>query len=142
MNIQDYIIYNKTIPERAAVYADFPDGLSKEICEYLSCRGITKLYCHQAEMFLEAAKQKNIVITTSTASGKTLSFLLPVIQEILANPLTRAIFIYPTKALASDQFRAIKPFLEYFGENRIAAGVYDGDTPVCVKLINHYIFQI
>lgn len=130
MNIQDYIIYNKTIPERAAAYVDYPDGLSEEICAYLSGRGISKLYSHQAEMFSEAQKQKNIVITTSTASGKTLSFLLPVMQEILSNPLARAVFIYPTKALASDQYRAILPILEYFGENRISAGVYDGDTPV------------
>lgn len=81
-------------------------------------------------MFEKAMDQNNIVITTSTASGKTLSFLLPVIQEILSNPFARAIFIYPTKALASDQYRAILPYLEYFGENRISAGVYDGDTTV------------
>ncbi|MDE6675877.1 MAG: DEAD/DEAH box helicase, partial [Acetatifactor sp.] len=68
------------------------------------------------------------VITTSTASGKTLGFLLPVLQEILRNPRTRAMFIYPTKALASDQYKALQPVLEYFGEDRISAGVYDGDT--------------
>lgn len=130
MNIQDYTIYNKTIPKRAAEYVDYPEGLSEEICGYLSSRGILKLYSHQAEMFLEAVMKKNIVITTSTASGKTLSFLLPVIQEILADPLARAVFIYPTKALASDQYRALLPVLDYFGENKISAGVYDGDTPV------------
>ncbi len=69
------------------------------------------------------------MITTSTASGKTLSFLLPVLQEILKDPLARAVFIYPTKALAADQYRAIQPVIDYFGENRISAGVYDGDTP-------------
>ena len=51
----------------------------------------------------------------------------------MKNPLTRAIFIYPTKALAADQYRAIAPYLEYFGENRIVAGVYDGDTPVAER---------
>lgn len=130
MNIRDLIIYNKTIPQREARYVDFPSTLSKELCGYLSQKGITKLYCHQAEMFEKSMEQNNIVITTSTASGKTLSFVLPVIQEILSNPLARAIFIYPTKALASDQYRAILPYLEYFGENRISAGVYDGDTTV------------
>lgn len=130
MNIQDLIIYNKTIPKREGNYVDFPSNLLDEICGYLSQKGITKLYCHQAEMFEKAMEQKNIVITTSTASGKTLSFLLPVIQEILSNPLARAVFIYPTKALASDQYRAILPYLEHFGENRISAGVYDGDTTV------------
>ncbi|WP_404814471.1 DEAD/DEAH box helicase [Clostridium algoriphilum] len=130
MNIRDLIIYNKTIPKREAKYLDFPSTLSAELCGYLSQKGITKLYCHQAEMFEKAMQGPNIVITTSTASGKTLSFLLPVLQEILLNPLARAIFIYPTKALASDQYRAILPYLEYFGENRISAGVYDGDTTV------------
>jgi len=130
MNIRDLIIYNKTIPKREAKYLDFPRNLPAELCGYLSQNGITKLYCHQALMFEKAMEGNNIVITTSTASGKTLSFLLPVLQEILTNPLARAIFIYPTKALASDQYRAILPYLEYFGENRISAGVYDGDTPV------------
>ena len=63
-----------------------------------------------------------MVITTSTASGKTLSFLLPVLQAALTDPLTRAVFVYPTKALASDQYRALQPVLEYFGEGRISAG--------------------
>jgi DEAD/DEAH box helicase domain-containing protein len=130
MNIDDLIIYNKTIPKREAKYSDFPSNLSQELCGYLSEKGIDKLYCHQSEMFEKAMEQRNIVITTSTASGKTLSFLLPVINEILSNPLARAIFIYPTKALASDQYRAILPYLEYFGDNRISAGVYDGDTTV------------
>jgi DEAD/DEAH box helicase domain-containing protein len=130
VNIKDLIIYNKTISKRNAEYVGFPENLSAELVEYLTQNGITKLYCHQAEMFQKAVEKNNIVITTSTASGKTLSFLLPVIQEILTNPLARAIFIYPTKALASDQYRAILPYLEYFGENRISAGVYDGDTPV------------
>lgn len=130
MNIKDLIIYDKTISKREAAYEDFPENLLPELAEYLTQNGITKLYCHQAEMFEKAVEKNNIVITTSTASGKTLSFLLPVLQEILSNPLTRAIFIYPTKALASDQYRAITPYLEYFGENRISAGVYDGDTPV------------
>jgi DEAD/DEAH box helicase domain-containing protein len=130
MNIKELIIYKKKISKREAEYVDFPENLSEELAEYLTQNGINKLYCHQAEMFEKAMEKNNIVITTSTASGKTLSFLLPVLQEILANPLARAIFIYPTKALASDQYRAILPYLKYFGDNRISAGVYDGDTPV------------
>ncbi|MBI4857502.1 MAG: DEAD/DEAH box helicase [Acetobacterium woodii] len=130
MEIQDLIIYQKTIAKREGCYADFPASLSAEIGDFLSTRGITRLYSHQAEMFEAAQAQKNIVITTATASGKTLSFLLPVLQEILSNPTARAIFVYPTKALASDQYRALMPYLDYFGANRISAGVYDGDTPV------------
>jgi DEAD/DEAH box helicase domain-containing protein len=87
MNIKDLIIHKKTISKREAAYVDFPENLSKELAEYLRQNGITKLYCHQAEMFEKAIEKNNIVITTSTASGKTLSFLLPVLQEILSNPL-------------------------------------------------------
>lgn len=130
MNPKDYIVYEKNIGARSANYSNFPESLLPEIKEYLVSNGIRQLYSHQSEMFEFAIKGNNIVITTSTASGKTLSFLLPVLQEILKNPSTRAIFVYSTKALASDQYRAIKPFLDYFGNNRIYAGVYDGDTPV------------
>ena len=133
MDIKDCIIYEKTIPAHPALYDDFPENLLTELAGYLREKGIDRLYCHQVEMFEKVTAGKHVVITTSTASGKTLSFLLPVVQEILKKPLTRAIFIYPTKALAADQYRAIRPFLEYFGENRIVAGVYDGDTPVAER---------
>ena len=127
-NEKDLIICKKVLPAREAEYAEFPQELCTEIQEYLKAQGIPRLYCHQAEMFTRAQAGENLVITTSTASGKTWSFLLPVLQEILKDPLTRAVFIYPTKALASDQYRALAPVLEYFGEGKISAGVYDGDT--------------
>lgn len=129
MNINDMVIYKKTVEEQEAIYSPYPKTLNPELAKFLTNDGIPELYCHQAEMFDLAMEGKNVVITTATASGKTLGFLLPVLQEILKDPRTRALFIYPTKALASDQFRALKPFLDYFGENRISAGVYDGDTP-------------
>lgn len=123
------IIYKKTIPEKAPIYAEFPSNLHPDIQSFLVKQNIQSLYIHQAETFCEAVNGKNIVITTPTASGKSLCFFLPVIQEILQNPVTRAIFVYPTKALAADQYRALKPWIEYFGEHRLSAGVYDGDTP-------------
>jgi len=128
---KDRILTEKVTPRRNAIYSDFPDKLLPEIRQYLIKEGgISKLYSHQAEMFDKALKGENIVITTSTASGKTLSFLLPILQEIIKDPLTRAIFVYPTKALASDQYRSIEPILNYFGKSKVQAGVYDGDTPV------------
>lgn len=130
MELKELEIYRKRIPARPPKYAEYPGALDEEIRRYLRENGIPSLYCHQAEMFSLVREGKNVVITTSTASGKTLGFLLPVLQEILHNPLTRAIFIYPTKALAGDQFRALSPLLEHFGAGRISAGVYDGDTPV------------
>ena len=127
-DIRDLTIYTKTIPAHPASFADFPVELHPDIRTYLTSHNIPRLYTHQAEMFEKAQTGENVVITTSTASGKTLSFLLPVLQAVLDDPLTRAIFVYPTKALAADQYRALQPVLEYFGEGRISAGVYDGDT--------------
>ena len=124
----DSIVYEKVIPAHGAEYVSFPESMRPEIGDYLRSQGISRLYSHQAEMFVRAGEGESLVITTATASRKTLSFLLPVLQKILENPLMRAIFIYPTKALASDQYRVLAPVLEYFGEGRISAGVYDGDT--------------
>lgn len=123
------IIATRTIDARNPILTELPAALSPELCEYLKSQGMEKLYCHQGEMFEKALKGKNIVITTATSSGKTLSFLLPVVQKILEDPTTRAIFLYPTKALAHDQYRNLVPVLEYFGARRIQAGIYDGDTP-------------
>ena len=123
------IIDTYLIESREGTYVEFPDNLHSDIKEYLFFKGIEKLYGHQAEMYEKASFGENVIITTSTASGKTLSFLLPVINKILKNPSTRAIFIYPTKALASDQYKSFLPILEYFGKDKINAGIYDGDTP-------------
>nr|WP_295294275.1 DEAD/DEAH box helicase [uncultured Blautia sp.] len=123
------IIYKKIIPGKEPEYAGFPEKLHPDIQSFLIKQDIKFLYIHQAEAFANSLSGKNVVITTPTASGKSLCFYLPVIQEILQNPVTRAIFVYPTKALAADQYRALKPWIEYLGEHRLSAGVYDGDTP-------------
>lgn len=123
------IIYKKTIPARSPEYAEFPKSLHPDIQDFLSGQNIKSLYTHQAEAFSHAMAGENIVITTPTASGKSLCFYLPVVQEILKDPVTRAIFIYPTKALAADQYRALLPWVEALGEHRLSVGVYDGDTP-------------
>ena len=123
------IIYKKIIPGKEPEYAGFPEELHPDIQSFLIKQDIKFLYIHQAEAFANSLGGKNVVITTPTASGKSLCFYLPVIQEILQNPVTRAIFVYPTKALAADQYRALKPWIEYLGEHRLSAGVYDGDTP-------------
>ena len=106
---EDLIIYRKTIPGRAAEYADFPENLHPDIKDFLVSRKIGQLYTHQAETYQKAAEGKNLVITTPTASGKSLCFFLPVIDAILKDPLTRALFVYPTTALAADQYRALLP---------------------------------
>lgn len=90
---RDYIIHTRKIPAKEAVCEAYPESLKDELRDYLRENGYRQLYSHQVEMFKTAEAGKNVVITTSTASGKTLAFLLPVLQEILENPLARAIFV-------------------------------------------------
>ncbi|WP_372775036.1 DEAD/DEAH box helicase [Mangrovibacterium sp.] len=124
----DRIIATRHLESRPAVFVNPPSTLHPELQNWMKQNGYEKLYSHQGEMFTKAHSGKSVVITTGTASGKSLSFYLPVVQRILENPSRRAIFIYPTKALTKDQFRNIKEFVAFFGENRIQAGIYDGDT--------------
>ena len=74
----DSIVYEKVIPAHGAEYVSFPESMRPEIGDYLRSKGISRLYSHQAEMFVRAGEGESLVITTATASGKTLSFLLPV----------------------------------------------------------------
>ena len=123
-DIRDLTIYTKTIPAHPASFADFPSVLHPDIRTYLTSHNIPCLYTHQAEMFEKAQSGENVVITTSTASGKTLSFLLPVLQAVLDNPLTRAIFVYPTKALAASGVLDVKGTAYY--NNSVAATTTGG----------------
>jgi len=128
-NFGDRILSSRKIAARKAQYVPIPSDMNPELQDCLHEMGYDQLYSHQAEMYKRAMQGKNLVITTGTASGKSLSFYLPVIQRILENPSRRAIFIYPTKALTKDQLRNIVDFVEFFGKHRIQAGIYDGDTP-------------
>lgn len=80
-DIRDLTIYTKTIPAHPAAFADFPAAIHPDIRTYLTSHNIPRLYTHQAEMFDKAQSGENVVITTSTASGKTLSFLIPKLVE-------------------------------------------------------------
>ena len=90
-------------PARAARYGAFPESLNPLLRGALASRGIENLYTHQAAAVELSLSGKNVVVVTPTASGKTLCYNLPVIHEILAIPAARAIFLFPTTALAEDQ---------------------------------------
>ena len=90
----------------------------------LARRGITELYAHQAQAYA-AARDGNVIVTTGTASGKTLAFNLPVLDALAADRHARALYLYPTKALAQDQARS----LAELGVAGVRAAIYDGDTP-------------
>lgn len=123
------IIASRTLPGREAAFAEVPPELDPMLKSALSAQGFERLFVHQREMYDRAVAGENTVITTGTASGKTLSFLLPIIDRVLREPETRALLLYPTKALGQDQLRGILELVEIFGDRRVNAGIYDGDTP-------------
>src|SRR5689334_5827421 len=88
---------------RPGEFAEFPDALSPALRKALAARGIERLYTHQAEAFGHASAGGNVAIVTPTASGKTLCYNLPVINGLLADANARAMYLFPTKALAEDQ---------------------------------------
>jgi DEAD/DEAH box helicase domain-containing protein len=109
---------------RAATTVPLPDDLHPELAAGLRGAGIEGLYTHQAEA-LEAAQDGPIVVTTGTASGKSLCFNLPTLDVLCADPRARALYLYPTKALAQDQARGLAA-LKLPG---LRPAIYDGDTP-------------
>lgn len=129
-NYSGQILRVEELPEREPLYGSLPDGaVDLRVLDALSEMGIERLYSHQAEAIEHVLNGRSVVVVTGTASGKTLCYNVPVVNSILADPLSTSLFIYPTKALAQDQLRAINRFCESSGHIRFVAGVYDGDTP-------------
>ncbi len=111
-------------PATMAKLTGLPASLDPGLAEALSRAGIDSLYSHQAQAY-ETARRSHLILTSGTASGKSLSFNLPVLDGIAREPKRRAIYLYPTKALAQDQARKL-------GELRppgLREAIYDGDTP-------------
>jgi DEAD/DEAH box helicase domain-containing protein len=115
-------------PARAAQWAPFPAWVHPDLRAAYKGKGIDKLYSHQAAAAETAHEGKNIVIVTPTASGKTLCYNLPVINAVLEHSDTRAIYLFPTKALAQDQLAEIHDLNQRL-DNRFGVFTYDGDTP-------------
>jgi len=113
------------VPAREARLAPLPEELHPRVRAALAAQGIESVYGHQAEAWEAAARGEHFVVTTGTASGKTLAFNLPVLDALAREPKRRALYLYPTKALAQDQLRA----LGSFRLPKLRAAIYDGDTP-------------
>ncbi len=114
----------RTTPARPANYAPIPNDLPRLLTDALHQRGIDQLYSHQSQAWTHARAGKNVVLATSTASGKTLAYNLPVLANLTQNPNATAIYLFPTKALTQDQLNNLKTF-----NLQLATSIYDGDTP-------------
>src|SRR5213082_2203501 len=144
-----HLTLDHTLPARQARYGGFPDSLDPRLGQALAARGISRLYTHQAQATALALAGKDLVVVTPTASGKTACYNLPVLQAMLKDPSTRALYLFPTKALAQDQLAELHEMADVLsrlggetlgghaevhpqsGGERVQIGVftYDGDTP-------------
>ena len=115
-------------PARAAQWAEFPKWVHSDLREAYAAKGIRQLYTHQASAAEAVHAGKNIVVVTPTASGKTLCYNLPIVDAILADTDTRALYLFPTKALAQDQLAELHDLNQRL-DNRFGVFTYDGDTP-------------
>lgn len=118
----------RRFPAQPARLADFPEDLHPKLLQALRARGYEKLYSHQREAFEAVRRGLNTVVVTPTASGKTLCYNLPVLDRILKDPDARALYLFPTKALAQDQLAELYSVVEALGAD-ISTFTYDGDTP-------------
>lgn len=127
------IVHVEELPRREAVFKDLSRPLDERVARVLRERGVQRLYSHQADAIEAVRAGRNVVVVTSTASGKTLCYHVPVLEAWLLDRETRALYLYPTKALAQDQLRGLVRFQELEPAFSFQAGTYDGDTPTATR---------
>jgi DEAD/DEAH box helicase domain-containing protein len=134
-NYAGQLAHLEVLAERPARYAAPSSPLPEGLQRILEGRGISQLYTHQVEALERARQQEDWVAVTGTASGKTLCYNLPILEASLANPAARALYLFPTKALAQDQLRGLLELVSADPDtaDQIRPGVYDGDTPTAQR---------
>ncbi|HLH20961.1 MAG TPA: DEAD/DEAH box helicase [Chloroflexota bacterium] len=123
---------SRRLPPRPARHAPWPASLDPRLVAALQRRGIAALYTHQAQAVAAALAGRNVVVVTPTASGKTLCYNLPVLDRLLHEPAARALYLFPTKALAQDQLAELHAWASEL-PIALRAYTYDGDTPATAR---------
>ncbi|HEX3508037.1 MAG TPA: DEAD/DEAH box helicase, partial [Candidatus Dormibacteraeota bacterium] len=126
-DFQGDVTLDHVIPASEARFAPLPPDLRPELSQALSTRGVERLYSHQADAYSAVRKGRHLVVVTPTASGKTLCYNLPVLQRLLEHPERRALYVFPTKALAQDQLAELSA-LKHGLPIDLRVDTYDGDT--------------
>ncbi|GED68768.1 putative ATP-dependent helicase YprA [Brevibacillus reuszeri] len=129
---RDNIAHWKVIPPREAKSVPFPLEMDSRIQDALVRRGIPSLYTHQETSFLHVREGKHIVAVTPTASGKSMCYHLPILQTLSEDTQARALYLFPTKALAQDQKSELHELISEMGLS-IKSETYDGDTPANIR---------
>ena len=125
-----WLVYHYQIPAQEPRFEEFPSSLASSLARGLERQGIFRLYTHQARAFQLAEQGKDLVVVTPTASGKTLCYNLPVLNRVIKNPGSKALYVFPIKALEQDQRNALLELVFASGlAGEIRAEIYDGDTP-------------
>ena len=124
--MRDVVAWER-VPARPGRYAPYPPTLDSRLIDALRARGIDQLYTHQAAAIDGALRGESVCVVTSTASGKTLCYNLPVLNTLLREPKATALYLFPTKALANDQLTALSDLIRDLHQP-IAVQTYDGDT--------------
>ncbi|MEM7312273.1 MAG: DEAD/DEAH box helicase, partial [Planctomycetota bacterium] len=134
-NFDGQLEHVEVLPERPGVIAQLDRSLHDPLRRMLAAHGIKELYSHQVNAIELARDAKDLVVVTGTASGKTLCYNLPILEALLDDPEARALYLFPTKALAQDQFKGLLELVntdEETGE-KFRPGVFDGDTPTAQR---------
>src|SRR5437763_13662360 len=118
----------RQIPAREAKFRPMPAWVASALADAYQAKGIRELYSHQATTAELVRDGKNAVVVTPTASGKTLCYNLPILNAVLENPDTRALYLFPTKALAQDQLAELQDLAKRLDDS-FGVFTYDGDTP-------------
>jgi DEAD/DEAH box helicase domain-containing protein len=127
--LRDQVTAWKVIEANAGSFVDFPASVDPRLVAVLKKRGIERLFTHQREAIEAVVGGENVVVVTPTASGKTLCYNVPILNSLLENPESRAIYLFPTKALSQDQLDELHGLVTDLGVD-IKTYTYDGDTPV------------
>ncbi|MEX2136257.1 MAG: DEAD/DEAH box helicase [Chloroflexota bacterium] len=132
--LQPLVAAHRVLEPRPPRHAPWPDGLDPRLADALRSRGVEALYTHQAQALEAIRAGRNVCVVTPTASGKTLCYNLPVLDAVARDPTARALYLFPTKALAADQLVELRALADA-AELDLKTHTYDGDTPPNVRSV-------
>jgi DEAD/DEAH box helicase domain-containing protein len=127
-NVQELVVLDRELPAREAQYGPYPGSLHEQLQRGMANRGMRGLFTHQAEAIEAALQGQHVAVVTPTASGKSLCYLLPILDSMLRDPDATALMLFPTKALAQDQLHELRQLSDAV-EVDLKTFTYDGDTP-------------
>ncbi|TVR69651.1 MAG: DEAD/DEAH box helicase [Spirochaetaceae bacterium] len=131
-SFMEHVRHWKTVDSWPGEYGEIPRFIDSRLLDALQRQGIDRLYSHQLEAIRHVTEGRNVVVVTPTASGKTLTYNVPVLDRILREPDSRALYLFPTKALTQDQQAELNDTIEK-GSLPVAVMTYDGDTPRSIR---------